>query len=534
MKPNLPAALDPRRIRQLDRRAAEALRSAVAAYGARRLAEASERVFAARVVAPAHPEPMLWQARIERANGRLGDARSTIAQAVAIRPDDPMILLESARLAFEDGDVEAAGPALAAALERTGGRAEDLAAVAEVADSQGDHAIALAAADRILGQRADAATARLWAARSLTALGRIPEAAEHYRAIVRRTPGHAGAWWALADLKTIRLDEAEISALERQWRVGEGPPAERALLGFALGQALEPWGRHDQAFEVLSAANAIVRGFEPWSPDAFHARVEATLAAYDPPPAGAGQQGTEVVFLVGLPRSGSTLVEQVLAGHPSIEGASELPALDQVLAEESARRRKPHPAWAREASSEDWTRLGERYLALTRRWRRRRPISTDKLPENWLHVGAIRAMLPGARIIDCRRDPLENAWSCFRQRFAPGRVSWAQDFGWIAGYLAEARRFGERMAALHPSHYRVQALEALVEAPESEARALFAFLGLEFDPRCLETHRTERAVRTASAAQIRQPMRMPESRARGYGARLDPLRRAIDEALGPA
>lgn len=139
-------------------------------------------------------------------------------------------------------------------------------------------------------------------------------------------------------------------------------------------------------------------------------------------------------------------------------------------------------------------------------------------------------MLPGARIIDCRRDPVEIAWSCFRQRFAPGRVSWAQDFDWIAGYLAEARRVGDRMAQLHPSRYRIQTLDALVAAPEPEARALFAFLGLAFDPRCLETHRTERAVRTASAAQVRQPMRMPQSRAGLYGNRLDPLRRPIVEA----
>lgn len=530
MKPNLPSDLDPRRIRDLDRRAAQALRSGVAALAARRLGEASECVFAARVVAPDHPEPMLWQARIHRALGRIGDARKTIAGALSARPGDPVILLESARLAFEDGDGEAGESALATARKIAAGRPAELTAVAEVADAHGAHAMALAAAEDLLRQRNDDITARLLIARNLTALGRIEEAADVYRAVLRRDPGHAGAWWALADLKTIRLDEGEIANLDRQWRSGKGPPADRALLGFALGQALETQGRPDASFDALVAANAQVRELEPWSPAAFHERVEATLAAFDPPPGAGREQGAEVVFLVGLPRSGSTLVEQVLAGHPSIEGASELPSLDQVLAEESSRRRKALPEWAREASADDWIRLGERYLALTRRWRRRRPISTDKLPENWLHAGAIRAMLPGARIIDCRRDPVEIAWSCFRQRFAPGRVSWAQDFDWIAGYLAEARRVGDRMAQLHPSRYRIQTLEALVESPESEARALFAFLGLEFVPRCLETHRTERAVRTASAAQVRQPMRMPQSRAGLYGNRLDPLRRAIVEA----
>jgi tetratricopeptide (TPR) repeat protein len=527
MKPNDPAGLDPGRIRDLDRRAAQALRAAVAAFGAHRLGEASECVFAARVVAPSHPEPMLWQARIQRALGRIADARATIAGARQIRSDDPTILLESARLAFEDGDAGAGESALAEALSLAAERPADLAAVAEVADAQGAHAIALAAAERLLGPRAGETTALLFMARNLTATGRIAEAAKAYRDLLRRDPAHAGAWWALADLKTIRLDDAEIAALERQYRIAKGPPAGRALLGFALGQALEALGRHDEAFAALVSANAIVREFEPWSPEAFADQTSANLVAFDPPPAGGRDQGAEVIFLVGLPRSGSTLVEQVLAGHPSIEGASELPSLDQVLAEESARRRRAYPEWVREASPSDWSRLGERYLGLTRRWRRRRPISTDKLPENWRHAGAIRAMLPGARIIDCRRDPVEIAWSCFRQRFAPGRVSWAQDVDWIARYLAEARHFGDRMAQLHPSRYRIQTLEALVESPEAEARALFAFLGLVFDPRCLDTHRTERAVRTASAAQVRQPMRMPASRSQAYGALLDPIRDAL-------
>lgn len=522
-----PARLDPQRTRGLDRRAAQALRSAVDALAQGQLAKAAEFVFAARVVAPVHPEPLLWQARIHIAQGRIAEARKAMAEAAALAPADVTVHIEQARLALQDGDDVAGEVALGKALGLADGQPEQLEVLAEMADAQGIHAMALSAAEAVLDRRPGKLKARLLVARSLTAMGRIDEAASCYRRILADEPDHAGAWWALADLKTVRLDPGEIAALERLARSARGPALDRALLGFALGQALEVLGRFAEAFASLVDANALIRDLEPWSAEAFRQRIDANLDAFDPPPASGKSQGAEVIFLIGLPRSGSTLIEQVLAGHSAIEAASELPSLEQVLSEESARRRKNHPHWAREATAADWTRLGERYLALTHRWRRRRPVSTDKLPENWIHSGAIRAMLPGAKILDCRRDPVEIAWSCFRQRFAPNRVAWAQAFTDLAAYLAQARRFGDRMAALHPGHYRIQPLEALIESPEREARALFDFLGLGFEPACLETHRADRAVRTASAAQVRQPMKMPASRSTAYGALLDPLRQAI-------
>ena len=523
----VPARLDPQRTRDLDRRALRALRSAVEALAQGQLGKAAEFVFAARVVAPGHPEPLLWQARIQMAQGRIDEARRTMAEATALAPTDVTLRIEQARLAFQDGDGDAGEAALRQVLALAEGQSEQLEVLAETADAQGIHAVALAAAEAVLRRRPGKLTARLMVARSLTAIGRIDDAASCYRQILADEPDHSGAWWALADLKTVRLDANEIATLERLARGTRGPALDRALVGFALGQALETLGRFPEAFAALERANAHIRAVEPWSAEMFRQRVDAQFAAFDPVPAGGRYQGEELIFLVGLPRSGSTLIEQVLAGHSAIEAASELPALEQVLTEESVRRRKNHPHWAREATPDDWSRLGARYLALTRRWRLRRPISTDKLPENWIHAGAIRAMLPGAKIIDCRRDPLEVAWSCFRQRFAPGRVSWAQDFSDIAAYRALAEAFGDRMALLHPGHYRVVTLEKMIESPEREARALFDFLGLGFEPASLETHRADRAVRTASAAQVRQPMKMPASRSAAYGHLLDPLRQAL-------
>jgi hypothetical protein len=250
------------------------------------------------------------------------------------------------------------------------------------------------------------------------------------------------------------------------------------------------------------------------------------------PVVGRGDDGSAVIFIVGLPRSGSTLVEQVLAAHPMVEAASELNAMQRVIGEEDRRRACVYPMWVDSTTAADWVRLGARYLELTARWRRERPRFTDKLPGNWLYAPAIRAMLPGARIIDCRRDPIETLWSCWRQRFAPGLVSWAQDFAWLGRYWRDYLRVADVLQERCGDAYRVQSLAALVAEPEAQIRELLAFCGLPFDARCLAPERAERAVRTASAAQVRQPMRMPRPRAPDYGALLDTLRAAVADESG--
>ena len=233
---------------------------------------------------------------------------------------------------------------------------------------------------------------------------------------------------------------------------------------------------------------------------------------------------------MGLPRSGSTLIEQVLAAHPMVEGASELPYLAQVIDAESRRRGKPFPAWISQASAEDWTRLGQHYLQLSARWREQKPIATDKLPDNWQYVGAIRAMLPQARIIDCRRDPLETCWSCYKQLFAPGLATFSHDFDSLAQYWRGCEMLGDLWAGTYTDNVRVQSYETLVESPQTQIRELLAFCSLPFDEACLSFQDATRAIRTPSALQVRQPLRQTSTRAGRYGALLDPLRLALQQA----
>jgi hypothetical protein len=335
-------------------------------------------------------------------------------------------------------------------------------------------------------------------------------------------------------MKTRPLSEADREALAAQLKRTDLAEADRIAIGFALGKVNEDQGRHAEAFAALAEANARQRRLAPWNAGAFHAYVEAVVAAGTGLPVAPDPTvGEEAIFIVGVPRSGSTLFEQILAAHPQVEGASELPDLGEMLAEESARRGQPFPRWVPAAGAQDWQRLGRRYLERTARWRRRRPRFTDKLPENWLYAGVLAAMLPGARIIDVRRDALEAGWSCFKQQFysLPHFACTLTD---IAAYVRDYEVAMNRWQAADPARIRTQRYEALLAEPEAEVRALLAFCGLPYESACLDFHRTERAVRTPSAAQVRQPLSRDTARAERYGRLLDPLRLGLGRPLAPS
>jgi len=398
------------------------------------------------------------------------------------------------------------------------------------ADRHGLHRDAIAAGERVLALApGQGDIARLLLGRNLQALGRIDEAAAQYRRLARAGGPRAWqAWFSLVDLKTVRLDADVSAALEQAARDPQLSDDARAVLDFALGKVLEDAGRHADAFAAFARANAQRKRGSNWNATTFGHQVEAQQVVFGVPPAGAPDTlGSEIVFIVGLPRSSTTLVEQILAAHPDVEGASELHDLPAVLGEEAKRRGSGFPRWAVDATPADWQRLGREYLDRTRRWRAQRPRSTDKLPSNWMLVGAIRAMLPAAKIIDCRRDPLETCWSCYKQLFAPGLADYSYDLGDLAAYWHGYDRLMRFWGALHPRHLRLQSYEQLLREPERETRALLDFCALEWNPASLAFHAAERGVRTPSAAQVRQPLRGDTARTPGYGELLAPLRSAL-------
>ncbi len=507
---------------------AEQLRRAV------RFSEAGDRLMAGQTlfnlskIVPGHPEVLRWQGIEHAAIGEWAAAAACLAQSAAQRPGDFEVLRLLAAVQNNASDFRAAADSLQAAQACATGAAQWLALMLEF-DRQGDAEKALAAANQLLMLDPSSAVALLQRARSATALGNAAAAAADCRTLIQRQQHVARAWFSLVDLKTVRLSETETQDLERTTLATPLGSPDRVLLDFALGKALEDAGHVEKAFNTLARANAAVCTHSTWDAAQFTQHVQAVHTAFagDVAAAADPSQGHEIVFLVGLPRSGTTLVEQVLASHSQVEGASELPYLRAVIDEESRRLSKPFPAWVASASPEDWARMGRRYLTLSARWRAQRPVATDKLPENWLLAGAALAMLPGARVIDCRRDAVETCWSCFKQLFGPGHVGFTYNVQTLAAYWCDYDRLCRFWAQRLGANFYVQHYERLVAEPEAQIRSLLSACGLAFEASCLQFHQAQRAIRTPSALQVRQPLHKTSTPAAQYGPLLDPLREAL-------
>jgi tetratricopeptide (TPR) repeat protein len=525
-----------RRSKGLQPAQAQRLKQVATALAAGDSLQSGQWLLALSLQAPSHPEVQRWRGLRHAWLGEWPDAASCLGAAAAAQGDDLDLRLRLAHALNNAGDFDAARHALEPLRVLATTAAEHLA-LAQEADRQGHTGLALAAAEAALALDPHSAVARLQRARSRMALGDGDGAAADCRHLIHHGRLGAAAWFLLVDLKTIRLQDAERQALQAAADGATGHQ-EQVWLQFALGKALEDAGEADAALAALHRANAQVRQVEPWDAARFSHSVDAVLAAFEAAtPLPVDGPGAEVVFLVGLPRSGSTLFEHILSRHPQVEGASELPYLQIVIERESRRRGTPFPAWVARATQADWLRLGQDYLALSQRWRQQRPVSTDKLPNNWLLAGALLRMLPGARLIDCRRDALETCWSCYKQLFAPGLASFSYDFVSLAGYANDHERAMRHWQQRHPERVWRLGYEALVQDPPTQVRRLLDAAGLPFDALCLDSSASTRAVRTPSALQVRQPLLKVSRPAAIYGERLAPLRALLhqgDSGLLPA
>lgn len=503
-----------------------AIRNVVAAAQALELGrvdEADRHIIGLLALHPDHPEVLRLMAGTQNLRGQIPAAIATLKRAIALRPDDALYLntLGSAQIAAFDYDGAITSLLRATELDPNLVVAwYNLGLVLMRSMRVEESAAALRRAVEI---KPDEFTARVILADMLRAEGRNHEAIAEYCRVLAQRPETGMAWWGLADMKTLRLGAADIAQMQRAMQRPNASEADRIATGFALAKAFDDEGRYPESLHALEQANARARQRQRWNAAAHAANVDAALDAFTPPRAGASASlGAEVIFIASLPRSGSTLIEQVLASHSQVDGAGELSDLPLVLTEESQRRGQPFPQWVDAMRAEDWQRLGTRYLERTAHWRERRPRFTDKLPYNWFYIGAIRAMLPGARVVVVRRDPLETCFSCYRQHLANNEYS--RTFADLAAFWRDFDRAVTYWQTLHPTHVFENDYERLVREPEATIRNLLAFCDLPFEPACLDFHKTERDVHTPSAMQVREPLRRDTARAPRYGALLDPLR----------
>jgi tetratricopeptide (TPR) repeat protein len=407
---------------------------------------------------------------------------------------------------------------------------------ATVCTGFGDYAQALPVYREILAETPDDPELHLSIAHALKTLGRTQEAIESYRAAAAVRPRYGEAYWSLANLKVYRFTDAEIAAMRAGEAAAGVQPVDRYHLCFALGKALEDRGEYAESFAFYERGNARKKAECRYRPEPLerNARLQASVCTREFFAArqGVGAPGTSPIFIVGLPRSGSTLIEQILSSHSRVEGTMELadiPRLAQELkGRETVDAEVPrYPGVLAELTPEDFARLGERYLDETRVYRAGKDFFIDKMPNNFRHLGLIHLMLPNAKIIDARREPIACCFSNYKQLFASG-----QQFTYsIADISRYYRMYVELMAhwtgALPGRILRVQH-EEVVNDLEANVRRILEFCELEFEPGCIEFYKTARSVHSASSEQVRRPIyRAGVDHWRHYEPWLGPLRDAL-------
>jgi tetratricopeptide (TPR) repeat protein len=414
---------------------------------------------------------------------------------------------------------------------------QGLQATASVGLGEHERAVALYR-DLLLGTPEDA-DIHLSIAHALKTLGRSDEAIESYRRAAASRPNFGDAYWSLANLKTYRFTDEELERL----RSAEANPTigviDRFHLCFALGKALEDNHDYAESFRYYEMGNGLKRTESKYHPGIIEnntrRQIEVCTAEFFSSRRGWGAQNPDPIFIVGLPRSGSTLIEQILASHSKVEGTQELANIQQIVG--TLRGREPdldNPRYPRilgEVSAEDYLKLGEKYLADTRAYRTDRPYFIDKMPNNFRHLGLIRLMLPRAKIIDARREPIACCFSNLKQLFAQG-----QEFTYgvedIARYYSTYLELMRHWDGVLPGWVLRVHHEDVVDDLAGNVRRILDFCGLEFEPQCLEFHKTVRSVRTASSEQVRQPIyREGLDQWKKFEPWLGPLKDALGDAL---
>ena len=463
--------------------------------------------------------------------GRYKDAESLLRRALEI---SPQFTAARANLALVLNRLNRPAEALAELDQLIAEEPDNLghanlkaAAVARI----GDYDEGIALYEKVLAEAPD--QPRVWMSygHMLKTVGRQGDGVAAYRRAIALDPALGEAWWSLANLKTIAFDTADHAAMQAGLARSDIGDDDRFHLDFALGKACEDSGKAEAAFAHYAHGNALRRLSIRYSADETTDYVDRMIALAQPElfadREGQGFAAPDPVFILGMPRAGSTLVEQILSSHSQVEGTSELHDI-QVLTHREAN----YPECLTEMPPQKLRALGEEYLQRTRIQRRTaRPLFIDKLPNNWAHVAFIALALPNAKIIDARRHPLGCCFSNFKQHFARGQA-FSYSLEDMGRYYRDYVRLMTHIDRVVPGRVHRVIYEDMVDHTEREVRRLLAHCGLPFEAACLDFHQTERAVRTASSEQVRQPIFREGTQGwQAFAPFLDPLRVALGPVL---
>ena len=449
-------------------------------------------------------------------------ARANLATVLYRQHRAADALAELDRLATEGEVADAHRNLRAAALGRVGGYDEAIALYRDVLSRH-------------------TAQPKLWMslAHLLKTVGRQDEAIAAYRQSIAVAPSMGEAWWSLANLKTVRFDDADLAAMEAALDDAALSADDRLHLHFALGKGHEDLRDPNRSWAHYANGNRLRSAQLGYDPGQISDRVDRSIALmtaeFFAAREGQGCGAPDPIFILGMPRAGSTLLEQILASHSQVEGTMELPDIAALVRRIDGKQARgsagAYPEALAGLNADALADLGREYLDRTRIQRSEgTPFFIDKMPNNWVYAGFIRLILPRAKIIDARRHPLDCGFSNFKQHFARGQA-FSYDLTHIGRFYADYVRLMRHFDAVQRGSIHRVIHERLVENPDAVVRALLAYCGLPFEEECLRFHENKRAVRTASSEQVRRPLsREGFDRWRPFEEHLGPL---VD-ALGPA
>ena len=480
-------------------------------------------------------EALRLLARIQHQRDVLDEAESLLEAALEVKPNYVAARLDYVRVLIDRQKYLRAREETDTLLRLEPGNRAYLSLYAAACVGLGEYEPAIALYGELLAASPASADLHVSLGHSLRAVGRKKEATESYQMAAAARSSFGDAWWSLANLKTYRFSQNEIVQMRAEEAAPGTDPVDRYHLCFALGKALEDRNEFAESWQFYERGNALKRAESRYHPDITETntrkQVEVCTAQFFASRVGVGVPNLDPIFIVGVPRSGSTLIEQILASHSLVEGTHELSDIQRIVVEIRGLEDNRYPAVLAELAPEEFRRLGERYITDTRAYRHGKPFFIDKMPNNFCHIGLIHLMLPNAKIIDVRRDPMACCVSNLRQLFAKG-----QEFTYsiedIARYYRTYLELMRHWDAVLPGRILRVWYEDVVEDLEGNVRRILEFCGLEFEPACVEFYKTERSVSTASSEQVRRPIFLDGLfRWRNYEPWLGPLKDKLDDAL---
>lgn len=447
-----------------------------------------------------------------RGKRNLSDAEAWLRKATTLAPDFDAAWLTLGRVLLDADKHMQAIDAYRKAVAAAPANATAWAGLGSACAQAGLPEPSIDAYRQSLALDPDSPGALLSLAHAQKTVGDQPAALAAYRRAIALRPRFGEAYWSLANLKVFRFQASEVHAMQRQLQRDDLNDSERVHFRFALGKALEDAEDYDGAWANFDTGNRLQRPrvqHDPLALEDRHARImkvfDQTLLAAE---AGRGHPAPDPIFIVGLPRSGSTLIEQILASHSQVEGTAELPILGRVATSVGRYRaaEEQFPEAVRHLRSGDWRGYGQRYLDAAKRHRRTsRPFFTDKMPNNFPLLGFASLILPNARIIDARRHPLDACIGCYKQLFASGQA-FTYDLEDLSHYIIQYHRLMRHWDEQMPGAVLRVYYEDTVLDLEGQVRRILDHCNLPFEPACLRFHETRRAVKTASSEQVRQPI----------------------------